>query len=146
MTLTNHRALARFLQTHPAATIAVSIDENGSVHTAPLLYWHSERPLSFYFVTDSRSEKCKLLNKRKSLPAACVVGTERGTPFMLQMRGVLEVIEDPSSRILDAYYAKRKNHTDDIQDKNSVCLRFTPTWARYTDYSEGYAKHMLNLT
>jgi len=139
--------LQKFLQDEPAATIATTIDDEGTVHAAALLYWHSEHPLRFYFVTSKNTDKCKLLLERSSLPAACVVGTSRGTDMTLQMRGTLAIVDkDQFKAETDKYYAKRGNHRDDIVDPDNVLLQFTPNWARYTDYTKGYERRMLAVS
>lgn len=139
--------LLAFLNKEPAATIAVPIDEQGAIHTAALLYWHAPDPLRFYFVTSKETEKCKLLAQKGELPAACVVGTNRGTDCSLQMRGRLKIVDKTAHQAeIDAYYQKRGNHHDDIIDPVNVLLEFTPNWARYTDYTKGYERRMLKLT
>ena len=139
--------LAKFLKTEPAATIALPIDEEGTIHAASLLYSHVEEPLRFYFVTSKNTEKCQLLLERGSLPAACVVGTGRGTDCTLQMRGIVRIVDKEGyDQELDAYYKKRGDHHDDIVDPVNVLLEFTPAWARYTDYTKGYERRMLDVS
>lgn len=140
--LTNHPTLKAFLQQEPVATIAVPIDDKGTIHAATLLYWNSEEPLRFYFVTNRDSEKVKLLKTQSELQCACVVGTYKGTPFTLQMHGTLRGVT-PDDAIRTAYYAKTDNHYDDIADDKNMCIMFTPTWARFTDYSQGYHRQKL---
>lgn len=138
--------LQKFLKDEPAATIAVPIDEHGTIHAASLLYWHDENPLRLYFVTSRETEKCTLLVKKPELPAACVVGTCRDTDMTLQMRGTIAIFDkEKFAETLEKYYAKRGNHNDDIIDPVNVLLEFTPNWARYTDYTKGYERRMLNV-
>lgn len=138
--------LQKFLREEPAAIIATTIDDEGTIHAAALLYWHDENPLRFYFVTSKNTEKCKLLLQRASLPAACVVGTARGVDITLQMRGILAIADkDEFKAELDKYYEKRGNYNDDIIDPENVLLQFTPNWARYTDYTKGYEHRMLDV-
>ncbi len=144
--LSDYPALSDFLTVHESATIAVPIDTNGTIHVANLLYWHNPGSLKFYFVTSRYSEKCKLLTDHKALKCAIVVGTEKDTPFTMQMRGSLQEIE-PSENddILDNYYRKRKNRHDDINNDSHCLLEFSPNWGRFTDYSKGYETHLLDL-
>lgn len=145
--LTDHPNLANFLLAQTAATLAVPIDSSGAVHAASLLYWHSPTPLRIYFVTAKTTEKYTLLHTKPSIPAALVIGTEKGTPFTVQLRGTVNAI-DPKKNldIVDAYYQKRGNRSDDIGDPNNSLLRFTPTWGRFTDYATGYDQFFLDLT
>lgn len=144
--LTDHPQLADFLSAQTAATLAVPIDANGAVHAASLLYWHSLSPLRFYFVTAETTEKFTLLRTQPSIPAALVIGTDKGTPFTVQLRGTLAVIDPKKNlNIVDAYYQKRGNRSDDIDDPKNHLLLFTPTWGRFTDYAKGYAHFFLDL-
>lgn len=138
--------LQKFLQNEPAATIATTVDNEGTIHVAALLYWHDENPLCFYFVTSKNTEKCKLLLERESLPAACVVGTSRGIDMTLQMRGLLRIADKQQFKNeVDKYYKKRGNYNDDVIDPENVLLQFTPNWARYTDYTKGYERRILDV-
>jgi general stress protein 26 len=139
--------LADFLQSQPAATMAVPIDDGGTPHIASLLYWHTPNPLKFYFVTSKQSEKAKQLATHQQISAAAVVGTVKDTPFTLQMRGQLKIIDPLKHQMpVEQYYRKRGNRKDDLADPSNCLLEFTPTWARFTDYSLGYAQTQLTLT
>lgn len=144
--LSEHQELRKFISGSNAATLAVPIDDAGTIHAASLLYVHSESPLQLYFITSKATEKYSLLHKKPAIPAALVIGTEKGTPFTLQLRGSLEAVDpEVNSEIVTKYYEKRGNHGDDIADPNNVLLRFTPNWGRFTDYSKGYDKYSLDL-
>lgn len=145
--LSDQAALRQFLETHTAATLAVPLDTHGLVHAASLLYRLDLESLRFYFVTSKASEKYTLLHSQPTMPAALVVGTEKDTPFTVQLRGTLQAV-DPTSHIeiVDAYYQKRGNRHDDVADPNNSLLEFIPTWARFTDYAKGYKHFMLELT
>src|SRR5207244_2815293 len=103
------------------ATIAVSIDEEGTIHAAALRFWHNKQPLKFYFVTGRSTEKYKLLQIKPEIPCACVVGTTRDGDFTLQMRGNLKTV-DPTELIdeVKQYYKKRGNRHDDVDDPKNV--------------------------
>lgn len=146
MTLAEYPTLDAFLQKCLAATIAVPIDQEGTIHAASLLYWNKSEPLELYFVTSRSSEKFQLLEHEAEIRCAAVVGTEKHTPFSLQMRGTIKEVDPTSySSELEAYYEKRGNHDDDISSPDSCLLKFTPDWARFTDYSKGYDKKFLEL-
>ena len=139
--------LVDFLMSHEALTMANSIDKKGTIHAAAMLYSCSVSPLRFYFVTSRDTDKYKLLKINKTVQCAVVVGTERGTPFSVQMRGDIREIEpSQNQRIIDDYYKKLNNHYDDINDPVNCLLEYMPTWARFTDYSKGYTRHYLDLS
>lgn len=138
--------LAKFLDEQPVAVISVPIDENGAPHSATLGYWHKSDPLNFYFVTSKNSQKCQLLKDKQELPAACVVGTYMGTSFTLQMRGTLRILDqDQHQTEIDSFCKKRGKTKDQLFNPDSVLLGFTPNWARFTDYSQGWDHHFLEL-
>ena len=144
--LSGYPSLSDFLSEHLAATIAVPIDNNGTIHAASLLYWNSLNPLKFYFVTSRNSEKYKLLDTRDAINCAVVIGTEKDTPFTLQMRGTIQEV-DPKKyqEVVENYYQKRGNRHDDIDAPDTCLLEFKPNWARFTDYSKGYDRLILDL-
>jgi len=146
MKLADHMQLRAFISEHTTATLAVSIDDNGTIHAASLLYVHSENPFRLYFVTAKTTEKYRLLHTKPSIPAAVVIGTEKGTPFTVQLRGLLQTV-DPAhnTNIIEKYYEKRGNRGDDIADSKNSLLMFIPRWGRYTDYAKGYEQSLLEL-
>lgn len=135
--------LAAFLEHQMAAVIAVPVDANGTLHAATVSYWNAISPLAVYFVTNRESEKCQLLKSQASIPCACVIGTEKGTEFTLQMRGTLS---EAANLDLAGYFQKQSNRPDARVDAKDMVLVFTPTWARFTDYKVGYQRHTLELS
>ena len=144
--LSNHSKLKDFLSSHFAGTLAVPIDTEGTLHAAAIMYWHSPTPLRFYFVTSRETEKCTLLKTQSEVQAAYVVGTEKDTPYSVQLRGTLHEI-DPEDHpaIVESYYQKRDNRHDDVSDPANCLLEFIPGWGRFTDYSQGYDRYFLDL-
>lgn len=144
--LTDYEPLRLFLQTATTATLAVPIDDIGTIHAASLLFVHEEIPFRLYFITGKLTEKYTLLRTKDTIPAALVIGTEKGTSFTLQLRGSLSSI-DPNvhTEILNNYYTKRGNRGDDIDNPANVLLVFTPSWGRFTDYAKGYDQFQLTV-
>jgi general stress protein 26 len=144
--LADHPKLIDFLKSHETLNMANPIDDRGTLHASAMLYHCTVDPLRFYIVTARDTEKCKLLKNDKTVQCAVVIGTERHTPFSIQMRGSFKEIESKDNQeIIGAYYKKLDNHYDDINDPKNCLLEYTPTWARFTDYSEGYVRHYLDL-
>ena len=145
--LSEYPKLVAFLHNQEAATLAVPIDDKGTIHIASLLFWNCQEPFRFYFVTSRETEKCRLLKAALSVAAACTVGTIKEVEMTLQMRGELQIVEPEGFEdVLDAYYEKRGDRHDDIDDPINALLEFTPTWARFTDYGLGYDRFTLDLT
>jgi uncharacterized protein YhbP (UPF0306 family) len=130
-----------FVAVEPVATLALPIDERGGIHAASLVFWLDPEDCSVYFVTGRKTEKCRLLLNKTEVLATCVIGTTKGTPFSLQMRGRATIADHGEySAVVAEYYRKRGNRNDDIDDPENVLLRFAPTWLRVTDYTEGLPK------
>ena len=147
MTLSDYPTLQAFLEHEAAGTIAVPIDDAGTLHIATMHYVHMTDPLRFYFATSSKSEKCRLLNEQPEVIAACSVGTYVGTPFTLQMRGharLLQMADHPD--IIEKYFTKRQSSNKNVEGSDSVLVEFTPNWARFTDFSKGWDTTMLDLS
>lgn len=145
--LIDHQPLQTFLSKQSAATLAVPIDNAGTIHAASLLYVHDKDPLRIYFVTGKATQKYTLLQRKHSIPAALVIGTEKGTPFTVQLRGTLQALDATEhGNITKQYYQKRSNRGDDIADPNNSLLVFIPSWGRFTDYAKGYDQYLLNLS
>lgn len=137
--------LLDFLGAEKVATLAVPIDANGTLHIATMNYVHLLDPLRFYFMTSSKSEKCRLMNVQP-VAAACNVGTYVGTPFTLQMRGIARILDKTQeSEVLEAYFAKRGDKNRNVEGPDSVLVEFTPDWARYTEFSKGWGTTRLEL-
>lgn len=145
--IATHSQLRSFLANQTAATLAVPINDAGEIHAASLLYVHDDQPLRIYFVTAKTSEKYALLHTKQSIPAALVIGTEKGTPFTVQLRGTLQTL-DPTinTEVVTRYYQKRGNKGDSLTDPTNCLLVFIPQWGRFTDYATGYNQYRLNLS
>ncbi len=145
--LSDTTRLLEFLSQEKVATLAVPVDEAGTLHIATMNYVHLLNPLRFYFMTSDQSEKCRLMNVRPEIVAACSVGTYSGTPFTLQMRGQARILDTAGqAQLLDTYYAKRGDTNRNVEGPHSVLVEFKPNWARFTDYSKGWDTTMLDLT
>ena len=139
--------LIDFLASQQALTMAVPIDTDGTVHAAAMRYWNSVDPFRFYIITERDTEKCNLLKSNSSIGCAVVVGTEKGTPFAIQMRGKIgEISVSENQSIIDSYYEKTNNKYDDINDPKNCLLEFIPDYAKYTDYSIGYYRIFIDLS
>lgn len=143
--LSSEPELAKFLAAEKVATLAVPVDDSGTLHIATMNYAHVTDPLRFYFITSSKSEKCRLLNNGP-VTAACSVGTYYGTPFTVQMRGTARILDKAEHpELLDVYFAKRGDTNRNVEGLDSVLMEFVPDWARFTDYSKGWGTTMLEV-
>ena len=145
--ITDAPGLRQFLDETVVATLAVPIDEAGTLHIATMHYLHENQPLCFYFVTKEASEKCRLLVMRDNVTAACTVGTVAGVPYSIQMRGTASLLAvDEHPDIMDRYFVKRQTTNRNVEGEGTVIVVFRANWARYTDYSNDWNTVMIDLS
>jgi len=137
--------LADFLDKTPVAVLATVIDTEGTLHAAALHYWHDPETLSFYFVTEKSSEKCRLLLGGAAQLAACVVGTEEGVTFTLQMSGEVRMVSKSEYQFAVLAYARKRGDGHHAEADDYALLQFHPSVVRYTDYAGKWAQHYINL-
>ena len=127
--------LQEFLEKTAIAVLALPIDEQGTIHAAAMNYWHDPHTLDMYFVTEKASRKCTLFQNGGVVQAACVIGTENGVPYAVQMHGTAQIVpKDAYQWVIDGYALKRGD-SHNVENEKNVLLQFHPVLATYTDYS-----------
>lgn len=135
MTVKDIVGLNEFLQTEKVAVLALPIDDKRTIHSAALLFAPTGDLPELIFITGRDTEKCRMLQDGQAVKASCAIGTSKGIPFSMQMRGMVKLIEyDKAKTYLDAYELKFGKRVDDMSESNQVVLVFAPSWARVTDY------------
>ena len=147
MKITDYPDFVSFLDKEKTATIAIPIDDSGTLHIATMLFSYELDPFRWYFVTSKLSEKCTLLRYTEKLVAAASVGTSYGTPYTLQTRGFVQIVDKSAHEPeIKRYHEKRGNTHDDITNHDTVLLEYTPNWGRFTDFSKGWDQTKLDLS
>lgn len=136
--------LKEFLQTEVVCSLAV-VMPHGEVHVAALLFWCDIDTLNVYVSTSKHTEKMWWHPEHKQVGAAVAIGLQKSLPYSVQMRGQLEVFDSASNAIVAEHYTKIASELDDITKPDVVMLKFTPSWARYTDRASGYVTHQISL-
>jgi general stress protein 26 len=110
---------------------------NETVHAATLHFSHNDDPLELYFATEKSSRKCQGLLEGKSALAAVVVGFSEEEWKTLQMDGSIQAVLDnfELEKIKKVHYAKHPESKQYENEPETLFLKFTPTWWRFTDYS-----------
>jgi general stress protein 26 len=140
------KQLQTYLDAELIAVLSNAIDKQGTLHSAALVFWNDPSSLQLYFVSSRASEKCTSLSEQASVSAACVIGTYNHTSFTLQLRGRLEILDHRQyTDVVMAYHTKRGNSHDDVTNPANTLLRFTPQWARFTDYKHKQKPIILTL-
>ncbi|MDO8488398.1 MAG: hypothetical protein Q7S31_03765 [bacterium] len=104
------------------------IELSDGPHGAAMHFAYDPQGGDIYFSTHNSTKKVTAVFPAK---AALVVGFSETDWETLQMKGMLDKIEgNPAKEKIIAKYPGDAKHFSD----ESVFLRFTPTWWRYTDF------------
>lgn len=130
------QAIHDFLHSNEISVLTTLITD-GIPHSAALHFSHIEEPLEFYFSTKRNSVKCENLLDGELSPASMVVGFTTENWITLQLRGNVEIIADSAEqqRIQEIHYAKHPGSKRYKDAAETVFLKFTPNWWRYSDLS-----------
>lgn len=109
-----------FLKTNRIAILATP-------HASAMHFTFDEKAFVFYFITAKDSRKLKNLGE-----ASVVIGFSEQEWITVQLDGTLEAVEGIQT-LKDLILAK---YPEDVKHMNreTVFLKFTPTWWRYSDF------------
>jgi uncharacterized protein YhbP (UPF0306 family) len=149
MKMSDNKELMSFIVTQRACVLSVLLDTT-QVHSAAILYATDELNNRFYFTTDKSTEKCQpFYAGKKTVPASLVVGTAVGTPYTMQLRGILRTIasgEKDHNTKLAYLIAKHGNNRNKHWNDLMVLLEFEPIQGKFTDYSVGWTTTELDFS
>lgn len=130
------QAIHDFLNSNEISVLTTLL-ANGTPHSATLHFSHQQEPLEFYFSTKRTSVKCENLLDGKPSAASMVVGFSTENWITLQLRGVVQVITNKieQEKVQEIHYAKHPGSKRYKDDAETVFLKFTPNWWRYSDLS-----------
>ncbi|MBW7944828.1 pyridoxamine 5'-phosphate oxidase family protein [Patescibacteria group bacterium] len=126
----------RLLDKHPVCSLTTLL-KDGSPHAAAVHFSYSAEPLELYFSTSRTSKKCEALLDGSATKASVALGFSEEEWLTLQLDGEIKSVTDPAelSRIQTIHYAKHPRAAKFKDDPETLFLKFTPTWWRYTDYN-----------
>ena len=133
-------SLREFLSKSRIGVIAVSMSD-GSPHAATVHFAHRADPFCFIFKTDRRYRKAEPLLANESTKSALVIGTNEAEMKTLQLNGVAALTEDPA--LINLYYEKFSEKDPSKPDPDAIFFTFTPTWWRYTDWTQPEGKTLM---
>lgn len=107
-----------------------------SVHAAAVHYSTNEDQTEFYIATSKKSRKVENLLSGSSTQASMVIGFNEETMITHQMDGEVIAITDEAELVVvrDIHYAMHPFAKKFENDPNTLFLKFTPTWWRYSEY------------
>ena len=124
--------LLEFIRKNRISVLGVLSPEGGP-HSATLHYAHRENPLSFLFVTERDSRKCRSLLDDEEHKASLVIGFSEEEFATLQMEGNIKILSNEKelekawADFLQKYPSSAKRKVN----PNFVVLQFVPTWWSY---------------
>lgn len=130
----------QYLKTQRTGVLAVKMPD-GAPHAATVHFAHSDEPFMFYFETKRDSRKAESLLTQTSVVASLVIGTSESEMKTLQLDGTIELVSPTEKTKFDrVYLAKFPEKEEKIQAETPetgayICLKFTPTWWRFTDWT-----------
>ncbi|MEK7526669.1 MAG: pyridoxamine 5'-phosphate oxidase family protein [Patescibacteria group bacterium] len=109
---------------------------DGSPHAAAMHFSHLGQPLEIYFSTENTSRKCQGLLSGQEVKASVVLGFTEEEFKTMQLEGVIKIVSDKADleKIKPDYYLKNPHSKKYENEPETVFLKFTPTWWRYSDY------------
>lgn len=115
-------------------SVLTTLLEDGSPHSATMVFVFDKNTNEIYFLTDKTSKKCALLRNGTFVRASVVLGFNEQEMVTLQMDGEVKVIApDLVEKVRGLYLAKYPDHKR-YDNESSEYLVFKPSWWRYTDF------------
>mgnify|MGYP001567075949 FL=1 len=125
----------QFLQKNRVCSLT-TLRKDGSPHAAAMHFSSNENPFELYLQTERPSIKVEALLDGQSGRASIVVGLSEEEWATLQMDGEIAIVGDKSelNKIYDIHYQKHPKAKQYRDLKDTIFLKFTPTWWRYTEF------------
>lgn len=129
-------SILKFLEVNGICALSVVLPD-GSIHSASMHFSHNNNPFELYFSTERSSRKCTGLLNGEVVKASVVVGVDDKMWKQLQISGDITMVSDSDElkRIMSIHYTKHKESEKYKDDPETVFLKFTPTWWKYTDFN-----------
>jgi hypothetical protein len=105
-----------------------------------------DKQLQTYLDAELIAVLSNAIDKQGTLHSAALVFWNDPSSLTLQLRGRLEILDHRQyTDVVMAYHTKRGNSHDDVTNPANTLLRFTPQWARFTDYKHKQKPIILTL-
>jgi uncharacterized protein YhbP (UPF0306 family) len=137
--------IVEYLNSQRICVLAVEMMD-GSPHGATVHFTYDEQHQRFLFETSRPYRKCEALFGREVSRASIVVGVDESNMRTLQIDGTVTLVkgEEEQSAFDAVYFAKFPNKIGKKHGGHeNVFFTFTPTWWRYTDWTNKDGKLIL---
>ena len=132
-----NEAVLDYLKTQRTCVLAVEMMD-GAPHSATVHVAHSDDPFILYFETNKNYRKAESLFGKNETRASVVVGFTEDGKKTLQLDGTVRLIRPEESEIYDkVYLGKFPEKVEKSKSPDFVRFLFTPSWWRFTDFSNG---------
>lgn len=132
-----------YIKTQRVGVLAIEM-MNGSPHAATVHFAHTEDPFVFYFETYKEYRKAEALTGREKSRASFVIGSDESNMKTLQLDGIVELLKPEEMEIYGkTYFAKFPNKLEKYREKEFLCFKLTPTWWRFTDWTNPQGKSIV---
>lgn len=128
--------IIEFLDNHRIGCLTTLLG-NGSPHSAAVHFANSEEPFAFYFSTEKTTKKVQGMISGKVVPASLVIGFSEEEWKTLQMNGNATIATGRDlAEAHKVYYTKYPSGEKHKDNPDTVFIKFTPNWYRFTDYKQ----------
>ncbi len=135
--------ILNYLSSERVGVLALEMMD-GSPHAATVHFAHQDDPFAFYFETYREYRKAEALYGREVSRASFVVGCTEDDNKTLQLDGIVELLKPEEKAAFDRIYlGKFPNKKEKSVDPKFVFFKFTPTWWRFTDWTNPKGKKIL---
>lgn len=137
-----NQSILDYIKTQRVGVLAVEMFD-GSPHAATVHFAHTEDPLVFYFETYREYRKAESLFGRDKTRASFVIGSDESNMKTLQLDGIIELLKPTEEVGESIYLGKFPEKKEKAKDPKFVFFKLTPTWWRFTDWTNPEGKTIL---
>lgn len=129
------KKITDFLGSHRVCSLTTLISD-GSPHAAAMHFSHRDVPFELYIQTERNSRKFQALLTKETTKASVVIGFSEEEWTTLQLDGIVIEVKDKNEleRVHEMHYLKHPDAKQYRDLPETVFLKFTPIWWRYTEY------------
>lgn len=125
-----------YIKDQRVGVLAVEMDD-GSPHAATVHFAYTEQPFVLYFKTSSETRKAQPLVSKRTVRASYVIGANEAEMKTLQMDGYIENVGPEEKPVFEeTFHGRFPEKIKKEPDPKAVFIKFTPTWWRFTDWTQ----------
>jgi len=130
--------ILEYLKSQNVCVVAVEMPD-GSPHGATVHFAHAEDPFTLLFLTSSTYRKSEALKAKESVRATVVIGSNEGDMKTFQLDGVASLLPKGDA-LEETYFMKFPEKREKYEGSHDIFFTFTPTWWRFSDWTQPSGK------